>query len=373
MNSGVVFGSKNSDMIKQYSKIYENNISKYEKTFFSKKQSSCIEYIRILKKTQKELQDAGNLDGWGAVNKELTRFRNEPVVKEKVKSPANLRAIQDAYCAHLDKLEQNKHAQIISLKKKYIAKLTALQKEWTRSGNFNDAYVAKAEIKRVNESDKIKKSEAALAKCNSEKTSPDSSKSSSSAEDSPEDAAPEKATVLSDGSIVHPPATTPRYQGKTYKPAALSRTPLSPWPTPISAKIYIASETDGAKNSRITDTRNIKIVLKAAKSGDIKTDLSLIVQYYVKSVSGSSSPRLDTTKNIKVPFLDKRSVVIEVAPVSVTFYKSEHSAYGDKFYGYIVSVVDSDNNLIYQASTKSVLSNIAKVPDKDECKTGGCH
>jgi len=373
VNVGRGLGSENSDMIKQYSEMYESSINKYEKTYFSKKQSSCIDYIRILKKKQKELQASGDLDGWGAVNKELARFRSQPVIKEKVKSPASLRAIQDAYCSHLDKLEQKKHTQIVSLKKRYIAKLEDLQKKWTKSGDFDDAYAAKAEIKRVNESEKIKRSETALAKQGVAENKSDASKPDSSSEESPEDTAPDKDIVLSDGSTVHPPGTTPRYNGMTYKPASLSRTPLSPWPTPVAARITVASDTSSSKYTRITDTRNVRIKLKTVKSDDIKTKLSLIVQYYVKPITGSSALKLDTAKNIKIPYLDKRSVSVDIAPVSTTFVKSEHSAYGDKIYGYIVSIVDDDNHLLYQAATKSVLNNYAKVPDKDESKTGCCH
>ena len=159
----------------------------------------------------------------------------------------------------------------------------------------------------------------------------------------------------------------------TYKPASLSRTPLSPWPTPVAARVTVASDTSSSKYTRITDTRNVRIKLKTVKSDDIKTKLSLIVQYYVKPITGSSTLKLDTAKNIKIPYLDKRSVSVDIAPVSTTFVKSEHSAYGDKIYGYIVSIVDDDNHLLYQAATKSVLNNYAKVPDKDESKTGCCH
>lgn len=156
LNALSAFGAGNSRLIERYSKIYEDNINKYETDFFKQKQRCCIDYIKVLKTKRDKLQTSGDLDGWEALNKELSRFRDEPVVNEIVSSPADLRKIQDAYCKHLGQLEHKKHSQMVEFKKKYITKLESLQKKWTKEGKFEDAYAAKAEIKRVNESEKLK-------------------------------------------------------------------------------------------------------------------------------------------------------------------------------------------------------------------------
>jgi len=377
------FAAGNAQLIQRYSKIYEDNINKYETEFFKQKQRCCIDYIKVLKTKRDKLQTSGDLDGWEALNKELARFRDKPVVNEIVSSPADLRKIQDAYCKHLGQLEHKKNSQMVDFKKKYITKLEGLQKKWTKEGKFEDAYLAKAEIKKINESEKLTKAEKALAKHNGSLSKPTGTAKLSSVKGRKSATKPPKENmVLKDGTIIYPPGISPRQRGMSHKPVTLSRSKLSPWPSSISVKINVS--TDKSDNTRrsgyvtygsSSDTRKARVSMRTNASGDIKKKLRLLIQYYTKAASGSSSPKLLTTKNILIPYLDKRFVSVDVAPVSISSSSTTYHSYGsrrhsgltgERVYGYVLSVLNADGNLLYQGITKSTLNSIVKVPDIKE-------
>ncbi len=366
-----IFATDNTETIKKYSSYYDTNITKYETEFRKAKLRGCVDYINNLQDMQAKFQSSGNLDGWEAVNKELARFRDKPVINEKASTPSELRKLQESYSTRINVLEQTKNRQIISLKNKYVAKLEELKLKWTKSGNFKDAFLARDEIKRINQSEKIKSSTCALEQ-NAETNDHPPAQATAKPTPTSKQQAPTKPITHGDKTVVHPPGHTPHASSAGYKRASLSRTKLSPWPSGINASMVVSSSksrtsnrTTWSKTVESADERSVKISLRTSDSNAVKTDLRLLLQYFTKPAGRSSAPHCINTKNIPIKYLDKRNLIIEMAPVAIasssTSYGS-HSSHDDgyKFYGYILSLVNSDNKLIYQAVTERGLESEAE-------------
>jgi len=368
-------------LVKRYSRIYSNNIAKYEKDFFKKKQRGCIEYIRILKNKQSQLQQSGDLEGWATINNELDRFRETPVVPHVVSSPEILHNIQATYRKHLQSLVKDKNTKIVAFTGQYLKRLESLKTKMTREGNFDDAFLVRDEINRVKHLDKYLHAQHALL---SESKTPDTVEKA--APDAQE--IPTENIEYADGTIVYyPPGTAPHTAGISYKPVSLSRTKISPWPSSVLPRIATTSEK--SSNSRRngdtiygTASANIKVRanIRTSKSGTIKHDIYLIVQYYGKSVTGGTTPELIETRRAKIPYLDHHFVNIYFSGVDITSSIRTHRSFsghrqisdgdGQKFYGYIVSVVDKDNKLLYQAVSRPALNDVARIPD---IEAGECY
>ncbi len=111
---------------------------------------------------QRKLQDAGDLDGYLAVNQELKRFCNavqtEPDPFEEipempksalVEQPELLRTLQDQYIkAYKDKSDQ-RSKNLEALYRNHIAQLETLKADLTIKGRIPDAVNVKKEIERL--------------------------------------------------------------------------------------------------------------------------------------------------------------------------------------------------------------------------------
>ena len=111
---------------------------------------------------QKKLQDAGDLDGYLAVTKEVKRFaealKAEPDPFEKipelpesalVEKPEALRALQDQYLkAHKDKSDV-RTKKVEDLARGYVTQMEVVQKDLTIKGRIHEAIAVKKEIERI--------------------------------------------------------------------------------------------------------------------------------------------------------------------------------------------------------------------------------
>jgi len=111
---------------------------------------------------QKKLQEAGDLDGYLTVTKEIERFADalkaEPDPFEKVpelpagalvEKPDSLRALQDQYIkAHKEKRDIRDKG-IEDRARNYIAQMENLKSELTIKGRIRDAIAVKKEIERI--------------------------------------------------------------------------------------------------------------------------------------------------------------------------------------------------------------------------------
>jgi hypothetical protein len=371
-----VYGASDSAFIKKYSDMYESGIKKYEEDYLRQKQQACMKYINLLKNKQKTLQAAGDLDGWAAFNKEQKRFINKPIVESAVSSPASLRKVQTAYIRHLTQLEQKKNTNTIALRNKYIAKLESLQKKWTKEGDFNAAFAAKDEIRKM-------KSEAAASLTEESQTSSGQEDNNGANDNETEKVdikAPTHNITRSDGSVIYPPGISPRAVGLVQKPVVLSRTKASPWPSVISARINVSSDKPGS-SSRLghstygtsTASIRVRISVRTSQSGIIKSNIRTVMQYYSKSGSGSSIPSVIATRNVTVPYVASKFVTIDLPPVKVTtstYRSSSHRRViggdSDKIYGYVLSIFDNKGNLLYQGTSRKSMGNVIKTPDMND-------
>jgi hypothetical protein len=365
--------TSNTELLERYRKIYDDTAAEYESVYRMANQAWPIDYIEALQTLQAKLQSLGNLDAWEAVSEELNRFRRDMSLTETVPSPAELCEIQNAYRSHVEQLASEKSAKLEDLRIKYVTRLAALQREWTQQGKFNHAFKARDEIERVGgpqeEPVAVEEPEAF----------PEPRARASAAT-----AIPTEAVTHADGTVVYPSGVAaPSERGVVFKTELLSSTDHSPWSPSVSVKLWETSdkasdsfERDqfvGTVDGKVkSDTRFVRAALRMAKSGVQQRDLELRVEYYAKPAGGSGDARLAATRHVGSPVLDTRLVYVDVAPVSIDSLSrsisigpfGEHSkTVGDKFYGYIVSVLDATGALLYQGASSSTLAKQATIPE----------
>ena len=362
----------NTELLERYRKIYDDTAAEYEAVYRMANQAWPIDYIKALQTLQAKLQSSGDLDAWEAVTGELNRFRRDMTLTEPAASPTELRALQDSYRSHAEELTAENTAKLEDLRSKYVARLAALQREWTQQGKFDHAFKARDEITRVGGPPE----EPVAAEEQDARPEP-------AARPSVTTPVPTEAVTHADGTVVYPPgAAAPSERGVVFKAELLSSTEHSPWSPSVSVKLWETSDkaSDSFERDKFvgtvdgkvkSDTRFVRAALRMAKSGTQQRDLELRVEYYAKPAGGSGDARLAATRHVGIPGLDTRLVYVDVAPVSVDSLSrsisigrfGEHSkTVGDKFYGYIVSVLDAKGALLYQGASSSTLAKQATVP-----------
>ena len=365
--------TSDADLLEKYRKIYDDTAAEYETVFRMASQAWPIDYIKALQALQSKSQQSGDLDGWEAVNQELNRFQRDMIIASNEPSHAELCALQDSYRAHAEQLASEKNSKLEDLRSKYVSRLATLQREWTQQGKFNYAFKARDEIERVGGPPK----EPTV-----DEEPPE--RAESAATPSP---VPTETMTHADGTIVYPPgAMASNEKGLVFRTKLLASTEHSPWSADVALKLWETSDkasdtferdhlvgtVDGKEK---TDTRFVRAALRMARADVEKRDLELQVQYYAKPAGGSGDPRMVMQRHAKIPALDTRLVYVDVAPVSIDSLSRavtigpfrEHSqTVGDKFYGYIVSVLDADGMLLYQGASSSTLAKQATVPEPRE-------
>ncbi len=374
----VLAESSEALLLEEYRGIYDETTAAYETEFHGASQAWPIAYIKALQALQTKLQASGNLDGWEAVDKELTRFRDTPTLEKTKSSSAEVRAIQERYRAQSWQLKTERDARIDDLRSKYVSRLVDLQREWTQQGKFDSAFAARNEITRVGGVPKAAPEEDAVAPSTATDRRPEMPRAKATS--------PTDVITHADGTEVGPPGTAaPNKAGMLFKNKRLSPTEHSPWSGSVSVKLLETSNKDSASFERDklvgtidgktkSDERYARVILRMAKSDIQMRDLKLQVEYFAKPASGSGDPRLVTQKRIPIPFLDSRTVYVNVAPVSIESlsrslsfgrFREHTQTIGDKFYGYIVTLVDANNTLLYQGASNNTLARMATVSAPD--------
>lgn len=363
----------NTELLAKYRKIYDDTAAEYESVNRMATQAWPIEYIRALQALQAKLQSSGDLDGWEATNAELNRFKRDMKLGETVSSPAELRVLQESVRTRSEQLTAERDAKLNDLRSKYVSRLAELQREWTQQGKFTDAFKARDEIARVGGMPKEPTAPAAAEREPEPTERP--------ATPSP---VPTEAITQADGTMIYPPGIiAPTEQGVVFKTELMSGTEHSPWSPGVLVKIWETSDKEsdsfqrdhfvGDVDGKVkSDKRYVRASLRTAKSGVQKRDLQLQIQYYAKPAGGSGDPRLVTTRYAEIPALDTRQVYVDLSLVSIDSlsrsvsigpFRDHSKTVGDKFYGYIVSVLDSEGALQYQGASSTTLAKLATVPE----------
>ena len=104
-------------------------------------------YIEALSRLEQELQKTGRLEALLTTQKERERFTRERTLDESTVSVdvAELRSIQVACLASLDRLPADSAKQIMALAQQYDGALNTLQSELTRKARIDDAILIKQE------------------------------------------------------------------------------------------------------------------------------------------------------------------------------------------------------------------------------------
>jgi len=380
-----------TDPTARFRTIYDATLRKYETEFRGGSEAWAISYMKTLKALQVSKQKSGDLDGWAAINKELKRFQEETTLPEDVvsKSTGDLHTAQTRYSKQRSELKDKKHRQVLDLKEKYTARLTSIQTELTKAGNFDAAFKAKAEIERVSAAPEVRAAEAYVA--SSANTQPKKSPSTAPPPPSAPAATPRKTVTdatgrqtLDDGSIIHPLGRLPQNDSSmVFKRTTLSRTGQSPLAGGVSMTCWIGSKKTSTTSSSSdsyyyssrrkskTDDRSIRLAIRSARPSRRTEVLRAYVQYFSRSTTktlGHVAPSMFQQKVFDLPHLDSRSIYVDLAPVTISSTSYSSSSYygssstsrgGSQFYGCIITITTQKGEILSQEVTASQLKEHA--------------
>lgn len=362
--------SSDTQLIEKYRKIYDGTTKQYVAEFSRDTLFWSVKYTNNLQDLLAKSQASGNLNDWEVINKEIKRFRGSPTLNGVSSSLSDIRSLQDKYRPHAEKLKADKSSKEETLREQYVSRLTVLQQELTKQGKFDDAFAARDEIERVgggsNEEPDDAKNRHDATNIKSEKFS-----------------APTDVVPLADGTkVTSPGAPAPNQEGLHFKDKILLTSENSPFSSEVYIKLWESSDKGsesferekfkGTVDSRVkSDLRRVRVALRKSKPGTALHDLKLQVEYFSKPASGSGDPRLFTRKTVTIAALDTRVVYVDFAPVSIESITSSinigrqdrSKTVGNKFYGYIITVLGSDGTVLYQSATSSTLAKLAKTTD----------
>jgi len=350
-------------------------------------------YVNALKELQSKLQKDGNLEGWQDAKKELDRFNGDPKIADgALSSRAEVQAIQNKYRDLPRQLSLDKNQKIVALSQKHLAKLTALQTDLTKQGKMEDAMAVNAEIKRVKGSPEVSAAEFELSEQEAKAAQIKKDTPPKEAKPGPAEKAPggkEAAKPIEDGEIKIYEGKAPATPGVTFKNMQLRPTSNVGAKRKLNVTAMMAASSDGAKSTSAgyysssrsesgSTSSRVRLGLKTVTSSSVIENLTVVVEYYsktVKSTSGKMSVEKMLAKRIKVPKVDVQGVWIDCPEAST--YKSSYRytssygsgyrySYGREFYGVIISVFESDKKLAFQAVTGSALDELATSEMPDE-------
>jgi hypothetical protein len=164
----------------------------------------------------------------------------------------------------------------------------------------------------------------------------------------------------------------------------LSTTENSPFSSDAYVKLWESSDKAsesfereklrGTMHGKVkSDVRHVRVALRKSKPGTALHGLKLQVEYFAKPASGSGDSHLVFRKKVLISDLDTRVIFVDFAPVSIESisrsvdigHRDHSKTVGDKFYGYIITVLSADGSLLYQGATCGTLAKMAKIPSRE--------
>jgi len=359
----------------QLRSIYEDSLAKCEWQYKEGVGDWPASYAKAIATLQAKMQRAGNLDGWSATNKELTRFKEESRITDDIieKSPAMIRGIQRDYKNRRESYDVDRCKSIISLKDKYVARLSSLQKSLTRAGKIDEAFSVRSEIERVRKSEVVTAAEFMLA--DYEAARPDAGRENVIAESEPADHDDEEdepvkqtGTVVTSGGItVYPAGALPPADTKrVYRRRSLRTSPHSPPTRSVSVGTWEMTGKKTERNGSQTITLDdsfVRLSLRTTRSGLREENVRIYLQHYTKPAGAPSKkirPSPASVKSVELPFLDNDTVYLDFPKVTAKSVRiAGRRVTGNKHYGFIVSVYDKNGGILYQGTPVSQLRDFA--------------
>ena len=173
----------------------------------------------------------------------------------------------------------------------------------------------------------------------------------------------------------------PEIAGVDFKPVTLRQTELTRLGT-LNCALFIGedSEIHRGHTTGYISTRSkvdesdyhVRVQLRTMTGKPVISNLSVVVQYFVRPAvrsSGKNPPKQHSAAIARIARLGSKPLTVAFPPKSI--YKafieqhSEHAPHvcretGSEFYGVLVSVVDANDALIFQASSNSSLDDFGR-------------
>ncbi len=328
-------------------------------------------YQKSLDVLADQLQQAGQLEALLEVRREINRFSHNRTIPEQALSPTceELRETQEAFARKPVEAALKNSNSIIKLLDKYDATLSELESTLTVEGKISDALKVRAERMRIKELGALKtaKFNVAMYAYENQRLVPAGAEQAGiPAEDKVIQTGDLMATRTEDGVTVsasQPPKAAP---GLIYKRVPLSRTPNASMRRPLSVSMQMASDEQARVDAdRITKTATShpQIMIMATPAAGTLQNVVVIIRGYERDTSGvgRSALRARPAHTIRFPALTKTPVYLDLPPIET---RTERTRRGDplsgsEFEGVVISVVDEDGDLIYQAASSRRLSQAA--------------
>jgi hypothetical protein len=386
--------------LKSLRQAYDKAIAKIESDHAAAMQNQPTAYLKELQKLQQNLQKAGNLDGWTAVNQEIERFKTEQTIPDETDASIldGIKNLRAAYKNTLTKCDLEKSKRIIATTKQYVEQLNTLQTNLTKAGKVDEALEVNSEIKTVKSDSKVTSSEFAVAayeQQNKKETPPpvkppeqpkkDESDKQAATPTPPADST-NKSTASGDVKT-YEGQPFPNTSGQSFKNETMVLTDRVTGGQKISGAVSMSTQNDMQKStstyySSTERTKqgamsySIRISLKSANRTYTLEDPKLVIEYFSKPAanSGRADAKKFDTKTYSIPKIDGTRVVnVEFPVVSLQsssykyvsgYWGTESYASGNEFYGFVISVFDSKGTLIFQAASNNTLKKLgtAKLP-----------
>jgi hypothetical protein len=138
-------------------KIYQTEIAQIAVKHAEQMTNAPVFYLKSLDQLEKLYQEKGDIKGVVAVRSERARFDRDSVVSAQglPGEPGELSTLRGKQLALPAELATSRSNQTARLDAAYLARLTALQQQWTRQGLIDNALALQTEIDRLAANTKV--------------------------------------------------------------------------------------------------------------------------------------------------------------------------------------------------------------------------
>ncbi|OVE75860.1 hypothetical protein BVX97_03375 [bacterium E08(2017)] len=359
------FCSASDDPIKKLQGVYDKSLEEINQEDFAQKLQLNQTYAKSLKTLCDKKQKAGDLDGWRIAKEEFDKFEaDNKVTDDALSSNSEIKALQQSYIHSRGTAKKAKNAKIVELTDKYCKHLSSKVQGCTKAGKMQEAIAYDAELKRVKDSSTYKDAQLVIA-ASLKPTAPKVEEPDAVAAIAP----PEKKEISAPtGFNIYKKSDrrTGMAKGITYKPLGLRPTGRTGLRAPILVKAEMSKDSTRSSHNvyysdvKTSNTRAIRLRLRAARLEETHNDLLVLIQYFSRTVSRSDVNPVDNHA-IPIAYLDKQELVVECPPLSFSKNRSDYyGKSGSEFYGILVSVFGPDKKtLLYQGMSASGLNDFS--------------
>jgi hypothetical protein len=356
--------------------IYQRQMLKLETANRTNTLNWARAYSTTIETLRKNMQEAGDLDGWVAAGRELERFQADGTPPGSIGvtgSYALDAALVDARQRY-DKLADAHSESVVSLGDNYISHLLAIQSRRTRDGDFRAAMRVNKEIKRVQKSPARSAAEfrlAATAARRSVESEPSPATTSADAENGKASPPASPAVpVLSEPAISKGRVRTPlpgvTFERLSVKPGGSARSRRNfevSVMRGISSNLHSRASSDLQQTDSTRETalrHHVVVGLRTTSRTHIIKQPRIRIEYFVTGIGpaeGRSAPRRVTVDEVDLDTLDNEWVYIDCPPVETRQFTQSfegntfrrQSAGGERFHGVIVTVLQSRKRPVFEA------------------------